>query len=243
VEFFIHDAQWRVVATYRQEPAPAFVPDEVTPTPRGPTNPNPSLPTARPAPLLYERYVYYARGIGGRSDIKGPDQPILRQRFKYYRTVQVPVLDENGEPTAVTQTHNVEIECFAPGTTETAQGAVPTAYTRIKQETVYYIQRLRGDVVSLISSESAGGEGSASGDGSPPSPGNPSVAGARVLETVRCTSFGVPRVYRRYACDIADDEGSPLIRGVTASPLVPNGGVTESDYNLFFAIFFEGCAL
>ena len=130
MEFFIHDAQWRLVATYRQEPAPAFVPDEVTPTPRGPTNPNPSLPTARPAPLLYERYVYYARGIGGRSDIKGPDQPILRQRFKYYRTVQVPVLDENGEPTAVTQTHNVEIECFAPGTTETIQGVPPTAYTR-----------------------------------------------------------------------------------------------------------------
>ena len=91
-----------------------------------------SVPGVGPTPLLYERYVYHARGIGGRSDIKGPDQPILRQRFKYYRTVQmqVPVLDENGEPTAVTQTHNVEIECFAPGTTETIQGVPPTADTR-----------------------------------------------------------------------------------------------------------------
>ena len=128
---------------------------------------------------------------------------------------------------------------LAPGTTETAQGAVPTAYTRIKQETVYSIQSLRGDVVSLISSESAGGGGSASGDELPPSPGNPSVAGARVLETVRYTSFGVPRVYRRYACDIADDEGNPLVRGVTVSPLVPNNGVTEADLNVFMAGFFD----
>ena len=94
-------------------------------------------------------------------------------------------------------------------------------------------------MVSLISSESAEGGGSASGDEAPPSPGKPSVAGARVLETVRCTSFGVPRVYRRYACDIADDEGNPLVQGVTASPLVPNGGVNESNYNLFLANFFD----
>ena len=200
-----------------------------------------------PHALLYERYVYHARGTDGVSDVQGPDQPILRQRFRYFRTdtIQVPVLDEEGQPTAQTEPVNVEVECFAPGTAPATPGepAPPTGYTgytRIKQETVYYIQSLRGDVVSLISSESAGGAGSATGDEAPTAPGSASASGARVIETVRYTSFGVPRVYRRgLVCDIAHDDGTPLIRGVTRDPSSVNGGVTEGDYNLFFARFFD----
>ncbi len=241
VEFFIHDEQWRVVATYRQAPAPAYVPEPVIPpatTPvYGPTNPRPQLGTQRPHALLYERYVYHARGTDGVSDVQGADQPILRQRFRYFRTdeIQVPVLDpETGQPTGQTNSVDVEVECFAPG----MNGAVVdplTAYTRIKQETVYYIQSLRGDVVSLISEEAPDGSQSARGDQMPLG-----SLGARVIETVRYTSFGVPRVYKRYGCDIVDDGGTPLIRGVTQDPLSVNGGVTEADYNFFFTHFFDG---
>ncbi len=253
VEFFIHDEQWRVVATYRQAPAPAYVPEPVIPpatTPvYGPANPRPQLGTQRPHALLYERYVYHARGTDGVSDVQGADQPILRQRFRYFRdeTIQVPKLDDQGEPTAQTEPETVEIECFAPGTAPATPGEpVPptgyTGYTRIKQETVYYIQSLRGDVVSLISEEAGGtgGESSANGDLPAIGAGQSSSNGARVIETVRYTSFGVPRVYRRaLVCDIAHDDGSPLIRGVTRDPSSPNGGVTEGDYNLFFATFFD----
>jgi len=42
------------------------------------------------------------------------------------------------------------------------------------------------------------------------------------------------------ACDIANDDGSPLPPFGT---LQTNNGVTEGDYNLFFSIFFEGCSL
>ena len=40
-------------------------------------------------------------------------------------------------------------------------------------------------------------------------------------------------------CDIADDQGNAL----PPAPDVPNNGVTEGDYNFFFSIFFDGCAI
>ncbi len=45
------------------------------------------------------------------------------------------------------------------------------------------------------------------------------------------------------ACDIADDQSTPLPPFGTGgiAPAV-NNGVTEGDYNLFFAIYFDGCA-
>jgi hypothetical protein len=46
------------------------------------------------------------------------------------------------------------------------------------------------------------------------------------------------------ACDIADDTGQalPPFGSGGIQPFV-NNGVTEGDYNLFFAIYFDGCAL
>ncbi|CAN5831505.1 hypothetical protein BH11PLA1_BH11PLA1_01570 [soil metagenome] len=63
-------------------------------------------------------------------------------------------------------------------------------------------------------------------------------AGARALESVRYTSFGVPRVARRLIADIADDAGNPLYQGVTTTPDHPNSGVNEADYTLFNNSFF-----
>jgi hypothetical protein len=57
VEFFVYDSQWRVTATYRQAPAERFAED--------PTSPNMSKSDVRPSALLYERYVYHARGLDG----------------------------------------------------------------------------------------------------------------------------------------------------------------------------------
>ncbi|CAN5831421.1 hypothetical protein BH11PLA1_BH11PLA1_01550 [soil metagenome] len=215
VEFFIHDSQWRVAATYRQAPAPRFAPENVI----GETDPptyNTLLSEIRPAPLLYERYVYHARGLGGRTDIKGPDTPILRQRFKYFGTRQVTHLDpETGEPDG---TEPLEIEVFTPG------GDAATGYTRAQQETVYYIQDLHGDVVSLLTEE-LNDKGY--------------HAGARPVESVRYTSFGVPRVSRRLVSDVGDDAGDPLYQGMTTIPGHGNSGINEGDYTAFFNSFFS----
>lgn len=97
------------------------------------------------------------------------------------------------------------------------------SYTRVDQETVYYVQNLRGDVVSLASEEFVGaGE-------------NRQRVEGRILETVRYTAFGVPQVFRRLAADIADDTGVPLDHGQRTLANVGNSGVNDGDYNAFFA--------
>ncbi len=175
--------------------------------------------------LLYERYVYHARGLDGVTDIKGQDQPVLRQRFRYYGPRMVPVIDpETGLPTNTLEERQVEV--FAPGMGGGGASNELTpqnCYTRVDQETVYYVQNLRGDVVSLASEEFVGeGESRQRIEG-------------RVLETVRYTAFGVPQVFRRLAGDIADDQGTRLDHGQRTSVAVPNSGMNEGDYNLFFA--------
>ncbi|MBL0869855.1 MAG: RHS repeat-associated core domain-containing protein [Phycisphaerales bacterium] len=97
------------------------------------------------------------------------------------------------------------------------------SYTRVDQETVYYVQNLRGDVVSLASEEFVG-EGE-----------NRQRVQGRILETVRYTAFGVPQVFRRLAADIADDQGTPLDHGQRTLANVGNSGVNDGDYNAFFA--------
>ena len=109
----------------------------------------------RPTALLYERYVYHARGLDGATDIKGLDQPVLRQRFRYYGPRMVPVIDpETGLPTNTLEERQVEV--FAPGMGALNELTPQNCYTRVDQETVYYVQNLRGDVVSLASEEFVG---------------------------------------------------------------------------------------
>jgi hypothetical protein len=53
--------------------------------------------------------------------------------------------------------------------------------------------------------------------------------------TDRCTNGGYP-----YPADIANDAAQPIHNAVVApDPLVPNNGVTEGDYNLFFSTYFD----
>ncbi|MBL0869856.1 MAG: RHS repeat-associated core domain-containing protein [Phycisphaerales bacterium] len=211
VEFFIYDSQWRVIATYRQAPAGRYAVD--------PNTPDMSKSDVRPTALLYERYVYHARGLDGATDIKGQDQPVLRQRFRYYgpRQPKDPVTGEEipGEP--------VIEEVYAPGMGSANELTPQNSYTRVDQETVYYVQNLRGDVVSLASEEFVG-EGE-----------NRQRVQGRILETVRYTAFGVPQVFRRLAADIADDQGTPLDHGQRTLANVGNSGVNDGDYNAFFA--------
>ena len=48
-------------------------------------------------------------------------------------------------------------------------------------------------------------------------------------------------VARCNPADIANDSGDPIHNPVVpANPLIPNNGVTEADYNAFFAGFFDG---
>ncbi|MBL0869853.1 MAG: hypothetical protein IBJ18_04675 [Phycisphaerales bacterium] len=154
---------------------------------------------------------------------------MLRQRFRYYGPRMVAVIDpETGEPTGTQEERQVEV--FAPGMGSANELTPQNSYTRVDRETVYYVQNLRGDVVSLASEEFVG-EGE-----------NRHRVEGRILETVRYTAFGVPQVFRRLAADIADDTGVPLDHGQRTLANVGNSGANDGDYNAFFAAdgYFEG---
>ncbi len=63
-EFYVYDPLWRLVAVFRQ----------------GPVGTGGAAAGERPAPRLYERYVYHAQGPRGMGDVRGLDRLLCRHR-------------------------------------------------------------------------------------------------------------------------------------------------------------------
>jgi len=84
-----------------------------------------------------------------------------------------------------------------------------------RDQTLYYVQNWRADVVALLNDT------------------------GRPIEHVRYTAYGSPRRLNMNPVDIAFDDGSALPPVGTASAGKVNNGVETGDYNLFLASFFD----
>jgi len=84
-----------------------------------------------------------------------------------------------------------------------------------RDQTLYYVQNWRADVVALLNEN------------------------GRAVEHVRYTAYGSPRRLNMNPVDIAFDDGSALPPVGTATAGKVNNGVETGDYNLFLASFFD----
>ena len=84
-----------------------------------------------------------------------------------------------------------------------------------RDQTLYYVQNWRADVVALLNTD------------------------GRAVEHVRYTPYGSPRRLNMNPVDIAFDDGSALPPVGTATAGKVNNGVETGDYNLFLATFFD----
>ncbi len=85
----------------------------------------------------------------------------------------------------------------------------------IREQTLYYVQNWRADVVALLNEN------------------------GRAVEHVRYTAYGSPRRLNMNPVDIAFDDGSALPPVGTATAGKVNNGMETGDYNLFLATFFD----
>jgi len=83
-----------------------------------------------------------------------------------------------------------------------------------RDQTLYYVQNWRADVVALLNTD------------------------GRAMEHVRYTAYGSPRRFLTSPIDIAYDNGDFLPPEGTPNVALPNAGVGEGDYNAFFRAYF-----
>ena len=83
-----------------------------------------------------------------------------------------------------------------------------------RDQTLYYVQNWRADVVALLNTD------------------------GRAMEHVRYTPYGKPRRFLTSPIDIAYDNGDFLPPEGTPNVALPNAGVGEGDYNAFFRAYF-----